>query len=967
MSYKTGLDSMFFGRSDYRELKMRYQNSSLEYLWQSSKTFPDAKIFTVQLFGQGKYGVSHFIKGEVMASGILTNVWLQGYYSWYPFEETNARDRNYVQDDMTMQDYNVKEWIDRIVSAAQHQASQTRTNHQLWMLGNDFTFQAASRWYTNYDKLIHYVNMDGRVRIFYSTPSEYVKAKHRDGKDWGRVRTTDLFPLADGPHEYWTGYFTSRPSLKRQYRYSSALLAAARQMETVFKINFPKSRIVVGNDTGPRTATSPAGTGWTDDLEGALAVVAHHDGITGTARQSVTNDYANRLSMGAIRAEKAAVKVLEKLVGIVPGGSAGFCNCNTAGPQDCLLNMSSCSHTTRQEAFTVVAWNSLSANISTLMDIPVTGTHYQVHAANGSIVPSAIVEIDSHTKALPLLYLNDFNMTPSEVWKELSRLENRATHRLIFQAELPAAGFNAFRVNLVKPNDKEDQPLPPSSESLIYDEYASTNQPALETNGLSGGERPPMVVENHLYKIELSFLIGRVIAITNKRTSKRFPFEIEWGFYRSSVGGCTKEKPELDACMSQASGAYLFRPNETDVHWKSSKPTLSKVRKLAHGLGVEIVQKYSPWISQTIRLDNTIDAVQVEWTVGPIPIEDRWGKEVVVRYKAQGIHSEGQFFTDSNGRESVLRVRDERSPDVCDPEEYSACKRSLKHERVSSNYYPVNAFIAVEDSKSSSSLAVVVDTSHGGTSMEDGSIELMTHRRVLHDDFRGVEEPLNETMCGCGDINAPPGQMGAHGHLGDGGCNCVGLAIRGKHFLVLDDVAEVRKTRRLLSNRMAGFPQLAFFENGFLANITSASVMSPILNPAFAVPPNIHLLTFCSNYENGTLVRFSHSFEKDEHDALSKTVSFPLRSVFKAKIKSAKEYSLSGNQPIEQLLERQKQRVWVTQLPSAEAEEPSMVSTPASVFSQIKSALRGGDDLVVTLQPMDVRTYWVKFEEGKEK
>ena len=40
------------------------------------------------------------------------------------------------------------------------------------------------------------------------------------------------------------------------------------------------------------------------------------------------------------------------------------------------------------------------------------------------------------------------------------------------------------------------------------------------------------------------------------------------------------------------------------------------------------------------------------------------------------------------------------------------------------------------------------------------------------------QEPLNETMCGCNDIGAAPGDMGAHGREGDGGCECAGLAVR---------------------------------------------------------------------------------------------------------------------------------------------------------------------------------------------
>ena len=65
--------------------------------------------------------------------------------------------------------------------------------------------------------------------------------------------------------------------------------------------------------------------------------------------------------------------------------------------------------------------------------------------------------------------------------------------------------------------------------------------------------------------------------------------------------------------------------------------------------------------------------------------------------------------------------------------------------------------IAIQDNKTQ--FVVVTDVSQGGSSLSKGEVELMVHRRVQADDSRGVQEPLNETMCGCNDIRANPGSM----------------------------------------------------------------------------------------------------------------------------------------------------------------------------------------------------------------
>jgi hypothetical protein len=121
--------------------------------------------------------------------------------------------------------------------------------------------------------------------------------------------------------------------------------------------------------------------------------------------------------------------------------------------------------------------------------------------------------------------------------------------------------------------------------------------------------------------------------------------------------------------------------------------------------------------------------IEVEYVVGPVPIDDGWGKEVVVRYEV-GIVNNQVWWTDSNGRELQRRVRNARPG-----WDYVVV------EPVASNFVPVNAFAYMADSQRS--LAVLPDRSHGCGSIHDGQLEVMLHRRLLHDDYYGVSVSLH--------------------------------------------------------------------------------------------------------------------------------------------------------------------------------------------------------------------------------
>jgi alpha-mannosidase len=185
-------------------------------------------------------------------------------------------------------------------------------------------------WYHNLDKLIHYINVNaskgGPVVAFYSTPSHYTDAKYamtkRDQIDW-ESRFDDVMPLANAANSYWSGYFTSRPGLKRQVRMATNFLSAARQMEvasnvTKAEVNLPTTR-----------PSPPVGKSWTDSMEGAIGVATHHDGMSGTERQQVANDYDQRISEGHFEAEAGVSLALSRLAGVKE--PINHCNCQSAG------------------------------------------------------------------------------------------------------------------------------------------------------------------------------------------------------------------------------------------------------------------------------------------------------------------------------------------------------------------------------------------------------------------------------------------------------------------------------------------------------------------------------------------------------------------------------------------------------------------------------------------------------------
>jgi alpha-mannosidase len=901
---ESGFESIFWGRTDYQDLNARKNvtgtGKGFEWIWEGSQSLgASAQIFAGELYGGGD----------------------GGYGSWIGYDGTDPQ----VQDDPTLHDYNVDRVVDQFVQAALSQASHTQSEHQLWACGSDFNYQNADHWYHNLDRIIHYVNLNGTVNAFYSTPSLYVDQKKKAGIVWEK-RYDDVFPLANDAHMYWSGYFTSRPALKRQVRFATNFLNVGRQVEmasgvTAAEVDHPVAR-----------PSPPVGISWTDSLEGMIGVTTHHDAMSGTERQDVTDDYAERMAESSGELEVGIGKSLQALMGTT--ADVFHCNCNSDGARDC-LNVTMCAFTASHTSFRVVAWNPIANDGQTSQSfrIPVTGCDWHVwDESTGQSIPAQVGPIDNRTLSVPLLYINRYGLNESQIEEKVAQYSNNATHVLMFTAAPPPMGFATYVVKAALGAVK-------------------TQAEAVQTaSAFVSKDAPPFSVDNGMYKLTFDPSTGMMTSMTNMISGRTTNLEVSWGWYNSSVDPV------------QSSGAYIFRPNSSTVFYPGPQaiPTLQLVKG---PVATEVHQRFSEWATHVIRLVKGSSYVEVEWTAGPIPIDTpwitstaaskKWGKEVIIKYKS-GLDSKGVFYTDSNGREMVKRVYNQRGPSY---------PPLTVNEPVAGNYYPVNTMIAVQDTEKDEELVVLTDVSQGGASLAPGELELMVHRRIQVDDGRGVQEPLNETMCGCNDINAQPGQMGAHGHEGDGGCLCAGLTVRGRHWLLFDTIDRAHEERRQRQEQL-NFPATLAF-----THLPGAEVARPNFSSLQStLPRNVRLMTITNNYadihKGMVMVRFAHMYSVGEHPTLSQPATIKMTSVFakgRLKIKSAVAMSLTGNQLVEEM--DAKKFKWETQDLTG-GRVIAEIDANGKPFEQRFKFNPADPELTLTLRPMEIRTFLVTFEDG---
>ncbi|XP_058513983.1 lysosomal alpha-mannosidase-like isoform X2 [Ochotona princeps] len=750
-----GFDGVFLGRVDYQDREARMKRKKMELVWRASASLkpPTADLFT----------------------GVLPNLYdPPKNLCW----DTLCDERSIVDNPEDFQ-YNAQEVVDYFLRMAADQHRYYRTNHIVMTMGGDFHYGYANSWFKNLDKLIQLVNAKqengSRVHVLYSTPACYLRELNKANLTWS-VKEDDFFPYADGPHQFWTGYFSSRPALKHYERVSYNFLQVCKQLEAL---------------TGWEANKGPYGWGTSTVLEEAMAVLQHHDAISGTARQNVADDYAHKLATGW----RPCQVLMSNALAWLSGSIEDYSTCPGLNISFCVLSQ-------------ISARVVMNPQAETQIPIP----------------------------------------------------------ELLFPASVPALGFSVYsiaRVSRQNPKFHMPKSIPRHSNSDV------------------------LMIQNKYIRATFSAETGLLMKIENMGQKVVLPVSQSFFWYKASIG---------DRKLQQSSGAYVFRPHRRQPLPVSQRAEIYLVKS---SLVQEVHQNFSDWCSQVVRLYRGQRHLELQWTVGPIPTADGWGKEVISRFDTP-LDTKGHFYTDSNGREILTRRRDYRPT-------WSLNQTQV----VAGNYYPVNTRIFIKDGEKQ--LTVLTDRSQGGSSLRDGSLELMVHRKLLRDDFRGVGEALLEQGSG--------------------------LVVRGRHLVLLDAVDQAAAGHRLLAEREVLAPQVFLAPGGGAPYFQGAPRRTQFSGLLRELPPSVHLLTLARWGPDRLLLRLEHQFAlgEDSGHNLSSPVTLNLQDLFSTvTITHLQETTLAANQPRESASRLK----WTPDTDAA----PYPPAAPV-------------DPTTITLQPMEIRTF----------
>ncbi|NWU89835.1 MA2B2 mannosidase, partial [Upupa epops] len=355
-----GFNAHLISRIDY-DLKADMQkNKNLQFVWRGSPSLSERQ----EIFTHVMDHYSYCTPSELPFSN------RSGFY-WNGFATfpDPPKDGVYPNMSVPVTDTNIHLYAQAMVANIKERAAWFRTNDVLWPWGCDKQFFNASVQYNNMDLLLDYINNHSDefgVTVQYATVGDYFQAVYRRNLTWEIRDSQDFLPYSTEPFQAWTGFYTSRSTLKGIARRASSLLHAGESFFTQYVRKHPESSVC------KREALKQL-----QSLRWAVSEVQHHDGITGTESPKVKDMYMNNLIYGMFNVKKLMASLILDMNNAKKNGEvySSIYNKNSGIPDIDQY---------------VVVYNPLAWNITTFITVSVSHLAMSVYDELGHSVPAQV-------------------------------------------------------------------------------------------------------------------------------------------------------------------------------------------------------------------------------------------------------------------------------------------------------------------------------------------------------------------------------------------------------------------------------------------------------------------------------------------------------------------------------------------------------------------------------------------------
>ncbi|KAG6398267.1 hypothetical protein SASPL_139722 [Salvia splendens] len=679
---RMGFENMLIHRTHYELKKELAWNKNLEYVWRQSWDSDESTDIFVHMMPFYSYDIPHTCGPDPAVCCQFDFARIRGFmYERCPWGQ------HPVETDHE----NVRERALLLLDQYRKKSTLYRTNTILIPLGDDFRYisiDEAEAQFRNYQMLFDYINSDPglNAEAKFGTLDDYFRTMREEadrinysvtgeigsGEIGGFPSLSgDFFTYADRSQDYWSGYYVSRPFFK----------AVDRVLEQTLRGGEMMMSFLLGYCQKAQCEKLP--TSFSYKLISArrnLALFQHHDGVTGTAKDHVVEDYGTRMHMALQDLENFMSKAIEVLLGI------------------------------RHEKNDQLAANFEPAQMRSRYDVqPV---HKAISAREGTVQTVVLFNPLEQTRnevvmvvvERPDVTVLDSNWTcvKSQISPELRHDNNKifsGRHRLYWKSSVPAMGLQTYYVangfvGCEKAKPASLRIFAPSKKLSCPAHYACSNIDS-DTVEISNQHQT------------LSFNVSHGLLHKISRTDGRMNFVGE----------------EIGMYSSRESGAYLFKPNG------DAEPTTQAGGTMVISEGHLVREVYcypkTAWekspISHSTRLYNGESTIQEFVVEKEYHVEllgqELIDKEIIARYKTD-INNKRIFYTDLNGFQMSRRETYDKIP-------------------LQGNYYPMPSLAFMQD-VNGERFSIHTKQSLGVASLKNGWLEIMLDRRLQNDDGRGL-------------------------------------------------------------------------------------------------------------------------------------------------------------------------------------------------------------------------------------